>query len=128
MPESEKIETPSALYYINNNILFMRGKLDAEINLDEAIAGVEARKKLQQGKKMLVLIDTTDVYQTSKEARDYGAKKEVTDLSIAMAILAGNSLASIIIGNFFIKSNNPSIPTKLFKSETKALEWLKTFK
>lgn len=122
-----KIETSTAFYYIEDNVLFMRGKKGADINLHEAIKGVEARKKLQQGEKMLVLIDTSKVFQSSKEARDYGAKKEVTDMSLAMAILAGNSLASIMIGNFFIKFNNPAIPTKLFKSETDALEWLKSF-
>jgi len=44
-----------------------------------------------------------------------------------MAILAGDSLASSIIGNFYIKFNNPSIPTKLFKTEDEALDWLKKY-
>ncbi|MBL4593591.1 MAG: hypothetical protein JKX68_07230, partial [Flavobacteriales bacterium] len=53
-------------------------------------------------------------------------KKEVVDMSIAMAILAGTSLPATIIGNFFIKFNKPAVPTKLFKSEEKALAWLET--
>ncbi|NQX98298.1 MAG: STAS/SEC14 domain-containing protein, partial [Flavobacteriales bacterium] len=63
----------------------------------------------------------------SKESREYGAKKEVSGLSSAMAILAGKSLAAILVGNFFIRFNKPVTPTKIFKREEKALEWLATF-
>ena len=80
----------------------MRTKQDASIGLEEAREGVEARK--------------------------YGAKKEVVDLSIALTILAGTSLPATIIGNFFIKFNRPSIPTKMFKKEENALKWLNSFR
>ena len=46
-----KIETETASYYIENDILFMRTKQDADITLKAAIDGVEARKKIQKGKK-----------------------------------------------------------------------------
>lgn len=124
----EKIETDTASYYIEDDILFMRTKQDADFTLEAAIEGVDARKELQAGRKMLVVIDTSKVFQVSREAREYGAQKEVVNMSIAMAILPGTSLPATIIGNFFIKFNKPSVPTKLFKSEEKALEWLGTFR
>jgi len=51
MKKKGNIETKTAFYYIENNVLFMRGKKDAVIDFDEAKAGVEARKKLQLEKK-----------------------------------------------------------------------------
>jgi hypothetical protein len=128
MISNKTIETTTATYYIENDILVVRTKPGAEYSLKEVMEGFEARKKLQQSKQMLTLVDTREVFQVTREAREYGAKKEVEDLSIAMAILSGNSMAATIIGNFFIKFNKPSVPTKMFKSEEKALNWLLGFK
>jgi len=124
----DKIETSTATYYIEDDILFMRKKQDADLTLEASVEGVEIRKKLQNGKPMLTVIDTRKVFQVSREAREYGARKEVEELSIAMAIIPGTSLAATIVGNFFIKFNKPTVPTRIFKSEEKALEWLKSYK
>ncbi len=128
MSVSKKIETSTATFYVENDILFMRAKEDADFTLEASIEGIEVRKKLQQNKKMLVLIDTRNVFQVSKEAREYGASKEVSDLSTAMAILAGTSLATTLIGNFFINFNKPFSPTKMFKKEENAIKWLNSFR
>ncbi len=124
----EKIETATAQYYIEDNILIMRAKQDADFTLEATKNGVEARVKLQRGEKFPVLIDTRLMFQVSEESRKYGATKEVTDLSVAMAILAGTSLATTLLGNFFINFNKPAVPTKMFKNEESAIEWLKSFK
>lgn len=123
-----RIETSTASYYIDNDILCVRAKLDADFTLAAAIEGVNARKKIQEGKKYPVLIDTRLMFHVSKEARAYGATKEVSEISSALAILAGTSLATAIVGNFFIKFNKPFVPTKMFKEENSAIEWLNTFK
>ena len=128
MNKSEVIETTTAKYYIENDILFLRVKKDADFTLEAAIEGVKVRKEIQKGKKFPVLLDTRKMFQVAKEANEYGASKEVSELSSAMAILAGKSMASRIIGNFFIRFNKPFIPTKLFKEEEKAIEWLTSFK
>lgn len=128
METIDKIETDIASYYIENDILIMRTKQDADITLEAAKEGVEARKKLQQGRKMLALIDTSKVFQVSREVREYGATKEVVEMCSAMAVLTGTSLPATIIGNFFIKFNKPKVPTKLFRSEKKALAWLETYR
>lgn len=128
MPVIEQIETSTATYYIEDDILIMRTKQDADITLEAAKEGVKARIELQQDQPKLTLIDTRKVFQVSRQARKYGAKKEVVNLSIAMAILAGTSLPATIIGNFFIKFNRPSIPTKMFKNEKNALKWLNSFR
>ncbi len=127
MMQIEQIETATAKYYIENDILFLRVKKDADFTLEAAIEGVKVRKEIQKGKKFPVLLDTRQMFQVSKEANEYGASKEVSELSLAMAILTGNSMAARIIGNFFIKFNKPFIPTKLFKKEENAVKWLKNY-
>ena len=128
MDSIEQIENSTASYLIKDDILYVRAKEDADFTLEATIEGVEARKKLQQGKKYPVLVDTRLMFQVSEESREYGASKEVTELSSAMAILSGTSLATTLIGNFFIKFNKPAIPTKMFKKEDNAIEWLNSFK
>jgi hypothetical protein len=122
-----KIETATAKYYIENDILFIRAKQDADFTLEAAIEGVEVRKKIQKGIRYPVLLDTRFMFQVAKEANEYGASKKVSELSSAMAILTGNSMAARIIVNFFIKFNKPFIPTKLFKKEENAIKWLKNY-
>jgi hypothetical protein len=38
-----------------------------------------------------------------------------------------HSLPQKILGNFFLKFKQPSIPTKFFSSEKSAIEWLKQY-
>jgi hypothetical protein len=123
----EKTETSAANYYIENNILFMRAKQDAEFTLELTTEGIEARKKLQKGRKLPVLIDMRLAFDVSEEAREYSAREETTELYLAMAILSGKSLAVRMMGNFFINFNKPAIPAKMFKKEENAIKWLKTY-
>lgn len=120
------IETETAILELRDGYIYASFKKDAEIELNHVIANKEAREKLQQGKKMLILGDIRKVWHVSKAAQDYLASKEVTDLNIAMAILT-NSLMTVLLANFFIKFKKPATPTKMFKNEAKAVKWLLSF-
>jgi len=120
-------ETKEAELFIEDDILIMRAKPDADFSLAASIELVEVRKEIQSGKKMKVLMDIRDMFQVSKESREYGARKEVSRLSSAMAILAGKSLTATMVGNFYIRFNKPAVPTKIFKKETNAIKWLNSF-
>jgi hypothetical protein len=121
-------ETKEAELFIEDDILFMRAKQDADFDLKATIELVGVRKEIRSTNKMKVLLDTRKMFQVSKESREYGAKKQVTALSSAMAILAGKSLAATLVGNFFIRFNKPDVPTKMFKKEANALKWLSSIK
>ncbi|MDT8412810.1 MAG: hypothetical protein RQ875_10130 [Vicingaceae bacterium] len=121
------IETETAVLELRNNYLFIVFKEDSVVELEHVVANKEAREKLQQGKKMLVLGDIRKIWHISKEAQDYLASKEVTDLNIAMAILT-NSMTTVLLANFFIKFKKPATPTRMFKNEKKAIKWLLSFK
>ncbi|MCW8897324.1 MAG: hypothetical protein OQJ96_07895 [Flavobacteriales bacterium] len=121
------IETETAILELRDGYLYAAFKEDAIVELEHVIANKEAREKLQQGKKALILGDIRKMWHISKAAQDYLASKEVTNLNIAMAILT-SSLMTVLIANFFIKFKKPAAPTKMFKSEEKAIKWLLSFK
>ncbi len=123
-----KIETATMTLEIKEDIVYIFVKNDADLDLDAVVEAVEERKKLQNGKKMLALVDNRAIWQISEEANKYSVSKEVGELSIAMAILSGSTLPTRLISNFFIKFNKLHCPTKMFSSEEKALAWLNSFK
>lgn len=120
------IETKTANLFFEDNVLHIVFKQDAAVDLEDVVENKEARLALQQGKKALVLGDIREVWQLSKEAQNYLASEEVTNLNIAMAILT-NSLTTVLTANFFIKFKKPKTPTKMFSSKKEALEWLLAF-
>lgn len=62
----------------------------------------------------------------TKEAREYGGTNEATKHSKAEAYVL-ESLSQRIIGNFYLKFNNPQVPTRFFNNSRGAEIWLKTF-
>lgn len=121
------IETKTANLFFEDSVLHIVFKQDAAVDLEDVVENKEARLALQQGKKALVLGDIREVWQLSKEAQNYLASEEVTNLNIAMAILI-NSLTTVLTANFFIRFKKPKTPTKMFSSKKEALEWLLAFK
>lgn len=128
MPVFNRIETSTIFMEIKDEVLYIIVKKDADLDIDEVKEAVEARKKLQGNKPILTLVDNRELWQLTKEANRYSASVEVATLSKAMALLSETSLAARMIANFFIKVNKQHVPTKMFKSEEKALKWLNSFR
>ena len=97
----------------------------AEIELENAIENYEAAQSLTGPTKHLLLVDANSNVYISKEARAYSAELKANS-PIAMAVVV-SSTANRLIGNFYINFNKPKVPTKLFSSDEKAIEWLKGF-
>lgn len=60
----------------------------------------------------------------SQEARDLVSSKDITEQIIADAIVTEH-YSHQMAANFFVRHNKPHRPTKLFKTEEEAREWLK---
>jgi hypothetical protein len=80
--------------------------------------------RLSKEKPFAVLLDATNAFSITSEARALIASKMFTEKRIAAAFVT-KSLANKIVGNFFIKANKPASPTRLFNDETIAYRWLK---
>lgn len=96
------------------------------INISVAKHVVEQRLKAANGVKYPFLIKIKSIRDTTKEARDFLASKQGCEGLTAAAILAESVLENMI-ANFFIYLNKPLVPTKIFKDEKKALEWLANY-
>ena len=128
MLTNEAIEIESGTLYVQDEIMCLRIKKDVEIDVHHAKEGLEIRVELQQGKPMLALVDSRDMLNMTRDARAFIADFEKKhNLNIALAILS-DSLATNIVANFFIKFNKPVAPTKIFKTEKQALEWLEQYR
>jgi hypothetical protein len=82
--------------------------------------------KVSKGKKRPFLADIRKIKSVDRESREYFASEEVSNAVSAIALLV-SSPVSKVIGNFYMRLNNPVCPTKLFTSESEAIEWLKGF-
>ena len=73
------------------------------------------------GKELYMLVDIRQVRSANTEARRHIAKNN--EVTAAAAIIVNNG-PSAIIGNFFLRIDDPPFPAKLFTQEEKALNWL----
>ncbi|MCB1191875.1 MAG: STAS/SEC14 domain-containing protein [Leptospiraceae bacterium] len=95
--------------------------------LETAKENIEADKQLAEGKQLPLLVDIRNLKSQSREAQNYYADEEALKVLSACAILIDSGLSKVI-GNFFIAVKKPKLPTRLFTSESEALQWLRQFK
>jgi hypothetical protein len=78
------------------------------------------------GKKFPLLIVVGEYTLPTPEARSYIATAESDPYASAEAYVI-QSFSQKLVGNVYLSFNKPARPTKLFNSEEKAVEWLKSF-
>ncbi len=96
------------------------------INLATAQKSVSSRLAVTGGQKYPVLIKIGSTKNSTKEARDFLASEKGCQGLVAAAIYVDSTLGNML-ATFFIFLNKPRIPTKIFKDELKAIEWLEQF-
>lgn len=106
---------------IGNSILRIEFFNGADIDLSDAELIHENLQRLSQGSRYCILLDGTNQFTTSPEAREFVAQKSSNRISFAIVT---NSIANKLVGNFFIQFNKPNTPTKLFSDEESAMKWL----
>lgn len=111
---------------LENNIIYVYVKKDADIDVEQILQIRETNEKLANGNNYVVLFEIAEFAFISKEAREYGGENELGELRKAMAIVV-KSMAHRLLANFFINVNKPPTPTKVFNDKKKALEWLNQF-
>jgi len=101
-------------------------KSNAVIELHHAQENTDTVVTLSNNSQPPILVDIRKIKSINKEARDHFAMRDRKPRVCAIAMLI-NSPLSKVVGNFYLAINQPSVPTKLFNSEDKAIEWLKQF-
>ena len=92
------------------------------MNLDDAIAAIEAMTQLTGGRRSPLLVDTQETGPQDRPARTEFARRG--DLVSAVALIVGTPL-SRMMGNFFLSVSRPMAPTRLFDAEAPAVAWLR---
>ena len=95
----------------------------ATIDADEYREQFKAAQQLTNGVPAGVLIKTAPFLNVTKAAREESLKPEHLKYILAQAIVVEN-LANRIVGNFYIRFHQPTVPTKLFTNQEDALQWL----
>jgi hypothetical protein len=125
--EKEVIEIRNVKFWLEEDGI-LRAVTDptAKITLEDAKAHLETIRLLNKGKRHPILADIRQIGAIYREARVYFSSEELAKDVSAVALWVGSPV-SRIIGNFLIGMNKLFMPTRLFDSEEKALEWLKGF-
>jgi hypothetical protein len=110
--------------FLAPHIFKLRAFEEVEMNEHDVIELRNKYLELSDNKPYAILLDAAQHFTQTNEARELLASEEFAKTRIAAAFVT-NSLASKLIGNFFIQFNKPPTPTRLFNDYNAAFEWLK---
>jgi hypothetical protein len=133
LPVTDSEITASEIHYFNGYSMFLRENNIIKLNFEPGFLGeakdaremVKTYQKIKGPGKVLLLVIYSEDNMFSKEAREYTASSEVSEILKADALVI-KGLALRIIGNGYLRINKPNRPTRLFNSEVDAVTWLKT--
>ena len=115
-----------ATFWIDDGVLHFVYHPSVVLNLHAAEQVVSDRLKFQGEKVLPVFCDTRGIKDTEKSARDFLAK-EGSVMTSAVAFLV-NPPISQAITDFYIRTNKPVTPTKIFVEKYEALRFLRSFR
>lgn len=116
----------SAVSFRSDGLAWVCIKTSNDVEVKHVVEIVSALEEYGKGKKFPLLITTQEYTLPSPEARTYIAKAESDPFASAEAYVI-QSFSQKLVGNVYLQFNKPARPTRIFNSEEKAIEWLKTF-
>lgn len=102
------------------HVNYLKGQV---IDVNEKNEELNANIEITNGKKQPFLFKFEPFVTITKEAKEHSIKIELEQPYLAVAIVVDN-LAYQLMADFYFKFYKPKVAYKVFKSETKALEWL----
>ena len=109
---------------IGSNIVLIRIKDHSSIEENDIIEAKEHNLKLTEGKAYAIVLETGDFTDISQEARAAMASEKMEANRKATALVI-TKFAQKLIGNFYLRVNKPSVPTRMFSEKEKAMTWAK---
>lgn len=110
----------------HNRIITVRVLEGVEITEEVLEKIFKNAEQISGGEKYAFLADMRQQVSSSASGRKYGANNPFQKQHLAYALLAEN-LAEVMLSNFFIRVNRPAVPSRLFRDEQSALNWLEKF-
>jgi hypothetical protein len=119
----DAIETSAArVCRCADGIVEVRIRDGAVVEVGEIEEILDAQWRLSDG-PTLVLVDARPVRSMTREAQERTANTAHDRDTRGVAILI-ESPVSVLLGNFFLHLSKPAYPTRLFRDEAGAREWL----
>jgi hypothetical protein len=116
----------TALVWREPEMLVARFLPGADVDLADARECLAAGARLTDGRAVPVLVDLRPIRSQTAEARAHFASVHTRRVATAVALVIASPV-SRVIGNFFLRLNQPEAPTRLFESEEEARAWLREF-
>jgi len=113
--------------FLRDGIVWVVYGHNARITSDKALIIVGERLKVSQGRPHPTIADCRKGTSIDKASRAIFAGPDAMKNVIAGALLFNNPIHRMFI-HAYLWFDNPSIPTAVFTSEIKALEWLQLYK
>ena len=107
----------------SDGIVHVHMKDNIVFGLDEQREHLYACLQFVNGIKYPFMFTAGDYVNITKEARENAKKIDALLPRIGVALIVEN-LAYKLIAEFYQKFHKPELPTKIFSSEDKAVEWL----
>ena len=92
-------------------------------SLSDAMENISVSAEACGGQRMPIVVDLRQAMPIDAETRHYYTGKQLTDFFTSMAILVPAGSFGKMMGNLYLRVANPGIPSRLFDSETEALQW-----
>jgi hypothetical protein len=124
MGEPIELRIQSVWLDASDDVFHVVVRPNSHMEVDDAVASVEAACRLADGKRRPCLVDMRGLTGMSRAARTYYAGPEPGRVHTAVALVVGSPL-NRAIGNFFLGLNRPLIPTRMFDTPAAAREWLR---
>lgn len=103
---------------------FLTGKyLVPMIDLEVAKSALALRLEILKGEEKLLLFDSSNLTRIDVKARKYLSQPLAYQGLKASAFIIKSPVGAVL-GNFYLRFGNFPIPTKLFRTEEVAREWL----
>ncbi len=111
------------LHLLKNGIVASEYTEDTHLTMEKVKAINTVMHELTGGKATGQLFIACPGLTVEKEVREFGATAQANRYTLYSAIVC-NSLAHRILGNFFIKVQQPKVPTRMFSNCNDAILWL----
>ena len=111
---------------VKNGLLYAKYLVD-EIDLEVAERAVKQRLDFQEGKEYIGVFDSTNLKIIRNDARKDLSQPIAYKGLLAAAFIIKSPIGAVL-GNFYLSFGKFPIPTKLFRQEKQALEWIASLK
>jgi hypothetical protein len=109
--------------YRKDGIVSVLCKTGCTVTIADIYAMAKFISHIGVANKYKILIEPEQNSSIDNKARVLLASEEGSLFVLKIAILC-KFIMNEMVSNFFIRVDNPVIPTKIFKDKTKAIEWL----